>query len=115
MPFVASTPAVTAQPAKTIGRFFGDTFERRTGKRLRIVAGDQRLASLIALYARGRPELQRDGGIVVWPTTHTAGTPPPEIRARFPELVPEVPRAFDYPIQGRLPLLRIGWGMLRPQ
>ena len=132
MPFVASTPAVTAQPAKSIGRFFGDTFERRTGKRLRIVAGDQRLASLIALYARGRPslyldsapertpwvtseELQRDGGIVVWPTTDTAGTPPPEIRARFPELVPEVPRAFDYPIQGRLPLLRIGWGMLRPQ
>ena len=100
--------------------------------RVRIVAGDQRLASLIALYARGRPslyldsapdrtpwvtaeELQRDGAIVVWPTTDTAGAPPPEIKARFPDLVPEVPRAFDYPVQGRLPLLRIGWGMLRPQ
>jgi hypothetical protein len=132
MSFVATTPMPTAQPAKSIGRFFGETFERRTGKRLPIVAGDQRLASLIALYAPGRPslyldsapertpwvtadDLRRKGGIVVWPTTDTAGTPPPEIKARFPELVPEVPRAFDYAIQGRLPLLRIGWGMLRPQ
>jgi hypothetical protein len=132
MPFITNTPIATAQPAKEIGRFFGDSFERRVGKRPPIVAGDQRLASLIAIYARGRPslfldnapertpwvtgeDLRRQGAIVVWQTTDTAGAPPPEIRARFPDLVPEVPRAFAYPFQGRLPLLRIGWGVLRPQ
>ncbi|MGB8529281.1 MAG: hypothetical protein WCD75_21065, partial [Rhodoplanes sp.] len=104
----------------------------RTGKRLEIVAGDPRLASLIALYARGRPslylanapertpwvtaeELKQKGGIVVWTATDTAGAPPPEIRFLFPDIVPEVPHTFDYFIQGRLPLLRVGWGMLRPQ
>ncbi|MFY9622765.1 MAG: glycosyltransferase family 39 protein [Rhodoplanes sp.] len=131
-PFYGDTPIPTAQPAKSIGRFFGETFERRTGKRLEIVAGDPRLASLIALYARGRPslylanapertpwvtaeELKQKGGIVVWTATDTAGAPPPEIRFLFPDIVPEVPHTFDYFIQGRLPLLRVGWGMLRPQ
>jgi len=27
----------------------------------------------------------------------------------------ELPRAFERPVQGRLPLIRIGWGMIRPQ
>jgi hypothetical protein len=55
------------------------------------------------------------GAIVVWPTNDTSGTPPPEVKERFPELVPEVPRAFERSVQGRLPLLRIGWGVLRPE
>jgi hypothetical protein len=29
--------------------------------------------------------------------------------------VPEVPRAFERPVQGQLPLLRIGWAVIRPQ
>jgi hypothetical protein len=131
-PFYGGTPVPTAQPAKAIGRFFGETFERRTGKRLEIVAGDPRFASLIALYARGRPslylanapertpwataeELKQKGGIVVWPATDTAGAPPSEIQFLFPDIVPEVPQTFNYSVQGRLPLLRVGWGMLRPQ
>jgi hypothetical protein len=52
---------------------------------------------------------------VVWPTTDTAGTPPPAIKERFPDLVPEVPRAFERSVQGRLPLMRIGWALIRPQ
>jgi hypothetical protein len=132
MPFMTTTPIATAQPAKAIGRYFGDSFERRTGKRLPIVAGDQRLAALVAIYARGRPslfldnapertpwvtgeDLWRNGFVVVWQASDTAGAPPPEIRARFPDLVPEVPHTFAYPIQGRLPPLRVGWGMVRPQ
>ena len=59
--------------------------------------------------------IRSKGAIVVWPTADTAGTPPPAIRARFPDLVPEVPRAFERSVQGRLPLLRIGWGVIRPQ
>jgi hypothetical protein len=55
------------------------------------------------------------GAIVVWPTADTAGTPPAEIKERFPDLVPEVPRAFERGVQGRLPLLRIGWAVIRPQ
>jgi hypothetical protein len=26
-----------------------------------------------------------------------------------------VPRAFERSVQGRLPLIRIGWGLIRPQ
>src|SRR5262249_41569196 len=62
----------------------------------------------------GPEEIRSKGLIVVWPASDTAGVPPPDIAARFPELVPEVPRAFVHAIQGRLPLARIGWGMLRP-
>jgi hypothetical protein len=40
---------------------------------------------------------------------------PPEIRARFPNLVPDVPRSFPRLVQGRVPMLRIGWGVIRPR
>jgi hypothetical protein len=119
-------------PVAAISRFFADSFERRTGTPLQIVAGESRTAALIALGAHSRPSLfleatperspwvtldavKTKGAIVVWPTTDTAGTPPPGIREHFPELVPEVPRAFERSVQGRLPLLRIGWGVIRPQ
>lgn len=132
LPFIFSEPVATAQPARAIGRFFGETFERRTGHKLAIVTGDPRLATLIALGARSRPsffydaapqrtpwvtvnDIRAKGAIVVWPATDMAGAPPPEIKARFPDLVAELPHAFTYAIQGRLPLLRVGWGMLRPQ
>jgi Dolichyl-phosphate-mannose-protein mannosyltransferase len=120
------------QPAQAMGRFFSESFERRTGTPLQIVAGDPQIASLVALGAPSRPSFFLDtaperspwvtpaavktkGAIVVWPTTDTAGTPPPAIKERFPDLVPELPRAFERPIQGRLPVIRIGWAMIRPQ
>jgi hypothetical protein len=52
---------------------------------------------------------------VLWTATDAAGTPPAHLKARFPEMVAEVPRAFTRPVQGRLPLLRIGWAVIRPQ
>jgi hypothetical protein len=120
------------QPADAMGRFFADSFQRRIGKDLPIVAGDPRTAALIELAAASRPSLYLDatparspwismqdvmtkGAIVVWPTTDTAGIPPPEIKERFPDLVPELPRAFERAVQGQLPLLRIGWAVIRPQ
>jgi len=30
-------------------------------------------------------------------------------------MVPEVPRAFARPMQGLLPLIRLGWAVMRPQ
>ena len=60
-------------------------------------------------------DIQTKGAVLVWPTTDTAGTPPAVIRARFPDLVPELPRAFERPITGQLGLLRIGWAVIRPQ
>jgi Dolichyl-phosphate-mannose-protein mannosyltransferase len=120
------------QPAEPMARFFSDSFQRRVGKELPIVAGDPRTAALVGLGAASRPSLFLDatparspwvslqdvrakGAIVVWPTTDTAGTPPPEIREEFPDIVPEVPRAFERAVQGRLLLLRIGWALIRPQ
>ncbi len=119
------------QPAGPMAQFFADSFARRVGKDLPIVAGDPRTAALIGLGAPSRPSLflaatparspwvsMRDirakGAIVVWPTTDTSGTPPAAIQEDFPDLVPEVPRAFERTVQGRLPLLRIGWALIRP-
>ncbi|HVY58296.1 MAG TPA: glycosyltransferase family 39 protein [Xanthobacteraceae bacterium] len=131
-PWIAGVELRVDQPARDIGQFFSESFERRTGKPLSVVSGDPRLAELVAIASASRPSLYfyadparspwvgdddiaRKGAVIVWPTTDTSGTPPADIKARFPQLVPEVPRAFERPVQGRLPLLRIGWGVLRPQ
>ena len=120
------------QPAGAMARFFAESFERRVGAPLRIVAGDARTAALIALgpsrpslYLNASPQsspwvtreaIRTKGAIVVWPTTDPTGTPPDDIKASFPDLVPEVPpRSFPRAVQGRLPLMRIGWGVIRPQ
>jgi len=131
LPWIAGMDLKVAQPAKTIGRFFADSFQRRTGQPLAVVTGDPRLAALIALAAPSRPsvffdadparspwvtadDIRKKGAVVVWLSADTTPTPPPDIKAYFPDLVPEVPRAFDRPVQGRLPILWIGWGVIRP-
>jgi hypothetical protein len=131
LPWTAGGEVATAIPARDIARFFIDSFERRTNQKLRAVAGDPQLAELVAL-GRGRPDLFLDatpqrtpwetpakfaasGGVVLWRAADTVGTPPPEIAQRFPGLVPEVPRSFDWMINGRQPVLRIGWAIVRPK
>jgi Dolichyl-phosphate-mannose-protein mannosyltransferase len=131
LPWTGGSEVTTSVPATAIARFFGDSFERRTNQRLRAVTGDAQLASLISLD-NGRPHLLLDeapeltpwltvekfmqtGGVVVWRASDTNGTPPPDIARRFPGLVPEVPRAFDRLVNGRQPLLRIGWAIVRPK
>ncbi len=131
LPWTGSNEVPTSLPAKAIAQFFGDSYERRTNQRLRAVAGDPQLASFIAM-SRGRPHLLLDaapertpwqsvakfnqtGGVVVWRASDTSGTPPPEIAQRFPGLVPEVPRAFEWMVNGRQPLLRVGWAIVRPK
>jgi hypothetical protein len=130
-PWFAHSEVPTSIPASEISRFFGENFQRRTGRPLYAVAGDPQLAALIAL-GRSRPHLLLDatpertpwmsverlnelGGIVVWRASDTAGTPPEAIAQRFPGIVPEIPRAFDRLVNGRLPSLRIGWGIVRPK
>jgi hypothetical protein len=131
LPWVLAIDFKVLYPAGDMGRFFAETFERRTGRPLAIVAGDPELAALVALVPRARPSLlmqgaarsrwvsvadaRTQGAVIVWPATDTAGTPPAAIKASFPELVPEVPRAFERSVQGRLALLRIGWAVIRPQ
>jgi hypothetical protein len=131
LPWTGSAEVATSLPATEIARFFGDSFERRTNHRLQAVAGDTQLASLIALD-RGRPHLFLDaapqrtpwlnlakfnetGGVVVWRASDTSGTPPADLVQRFPGMVPEVPRAFVRLVNGRQPVLRIGWAIVRPK
>ena len=131
LPWSGSGEVATSLPATAIARFFGDSFERRTNHPLRAVTGDAQLAALIALDA-ARPHLLLDatpartpwltttkfnetGGVVVWRASDTVGTPPADIVQRFPGLVPEVPRAFEWLVTGRQPLLRIGWAIVRPK
>jgi hypothetical protein len=114
-----------------MGRFFADNFARRTGRPLAIVGGDSRLAELVAVGAPHRPSVYFDadpaqassinaatirdkGAVIVWPAADTNPAPPPEIKARFPDLIPEVPHSFARPVRGRLPPLLIGWGVIRP-
>ncbi|HLG82277.1 MAG TPA: glycosyltransferase family 39 protein [Bradyrhizobium sp.] len=131
LPWTGASEIATSMPSRAIGEFFTDAFERRTNHRLAAVAGDVRIASLISL-AHGRPHLFLDanpkaspwinqasfaetGGVVVWRASDTAGTAPPDIAQRFPGLVPEVPRSFDWLVNGRQPTLRIGWAIVRPK
>jgi Dolichyl-phosphate-mannose-protein mannosyltransferase len=132
LPWTAAVDLEVSKPANAMGEFFTETFRRRTGKPLAIVIGDVRTAGLVAfaspdrpsLYVDGRPAsapwlndaaVRQKGAIVTWPVVDAAGTPPPELKARFPDMVAEVPRSFDRMVQGRLQLLRIGWAMIRPQ
>lgn len=132
LPWTLAVDLKVLQPADEMGRFFAESFQRRTGKPLAIVAGDARLAALIALEAPSRPSVlvadapeqspwvdlarvREKGAVVVWAASDRTGMPPPSIKASFPDLVIEVPRAFERPIQGRLSLLRIGWAVIRPR
>ena len=131
LPWTGGSEVMTSLPARSIAQFFGESFERRTNQRLPAVAGDATIASLVALD-RSRPHLFLDatpertpwlnlqkfaesGGVVVWRAADTAGTVPPELAKRFPGLTPEVPRAFEWLVNGRQPLLRIGWAIVRPK
>jgi hypothetical protein len=130
-PWIFAVDLRVGRPAKDIGQFFAESFQRRTGKPLEIVGGDLPMAALVSLTAPTRPslylesapeylpkvtrkEIEEKGAVVVWPTTDTTSRPPPEILQQFPDLVSEVPRAFTRRFQGRMPLLRLGWGMVRP-
>jgi hypothetical protein len=132
LPWLGVAGAGVDRPAAAIGRFMAETFTRRTGAPLAIVAGDPDTAALVALGAPGRPSLyldatpvrsswltaddiSRKGVMVVWPNPDTRAEVPPAIAAHFPGLVADVPRAFEREVQGRLPLLRIGFGVIRPQ
>jgi Dolichyl-phosphate-mannose-protein mannosyltransferase len=131
LPWTTGTELKVAQPAGAMGRFFADSFARRTGRPLAIVSGDARIAELVALAAPSRPSVYFDtepkhspwvtpetirqkGAVVVWPAADTNPAPPPEIKAHFPDLVPEVPHSFARPVRGRLAPLLIGWGVIRP-
>ena len=132
LPWTAAVDLEVSKPANAMGQFFSDTFRRRTGRPLAVVIGDVRTAGLVAFASPDRPSLYIDGSpalspwlsdnavrekgaILVWPAVDAAGTPPPALKARFPDIVTEVPRSFDRSVQGRLPLLRIGWAMIRPR
>lgn len=131
-PWIGGAEVRTLLPASTMGRFFSDNYRLRTNAPLQAVAGDPRLAALVGIGAPTRPHVLFDstpertpwltvetfaetGGLVVWRATDTVGAPPPELVARFPGLVPEVPRVFTPLISGRQDALRIGWGVVRPK
>jgi len=132
LPWTAAVDLEVSKPANAMGQFFTDTFRRRTGRPLAVVIGDVRTAGLVALGSPDRPSVYIDGSpalspwlsddvvrekgaIIVWTVTDASGAPPAALKERFPALVAEVPRSFDRSVQGRLPLLRIGWAMLRPR
>lgn len=131
LPWTTGTELKVAQPAAALGGFFADSFERRTGQSLQVVAGDPRAADLIAITAPSRPrvyvttdkarspsvtanDIRDHGAVVVWIATDIDSAPPPSIKASFPDLVPEVPHNFPRPMRGRMPPLLIGWGVIRP-
>lgn len=132
LPWIAGTDLQIAQPVNVQGRFFADNFQRRTGKPLQYITGDARVAPLIALGAPSRPHVYFDwapqrspwatvvdfhehGGLLVWPAGPRSAEPPATLKAQFPEMVTEVPRSFARTMQGFLPLIRLGWAVVRPR
>src|SRR5665213_3077666 len=132
LPWTFGTDLKMSQPANAEGRFFADNFQRRIGRPLPYVTGDERIAPLVALGSPSRPhvyfnwaperspwasaaDLEKQGGLLVWQAADNAGTPPPSLKTQFPAMVAEVPRVFARTIQGLLPLTRLGWAVVRPQ
>lgn len=132
LPWVFPADLAAGQPANALGRFFAENYQRRLGKPPAFVAGDARLAPLIALAAPDRPrvffdwaperspwataaDVRAQGGILVWPANDNVGTPPARLLVNFFGIVPEVPRVFARSVQGLLPLTRLGWAVVRPQ
>jgi Dolichyl-phosphate-mannose-protein mannosyltransferase len=131
LPWIFGVDLKMSQPANAEGRFFADSFQRRTGRPLEYVTGDERFAPLVALGSPSRPhvyfdwaperspwasaaDIQKQGGILVWPAGDNTGTPPATLKVQFPAMVPEVPRVFARTVQGLLPLTRLGWAAIRP-
>jgi Dolichyl-phosphate-mannose-protein mannosyltransferase len=131
LPWTLGIGLETDRPASAMAQFFTDAFRRRTGHPLSIVVGDAEIGPLVAMASSDRPrllladkpqftplvseaEVRAKGAILVWVLSGAAPTPPPAISARFPDIVVEVPQSFERPVQGRLPLYRVGWAMLRP-
>jgi len=131
LPWTVSADLRIAQPANVEGGFFAENFQRRTGKPLNYVTGDARIAPLIAMTSPSRPHVYfawapqrspwltaatvRDqGGVLAWPAADNTGTPPATLKTLFPAMVPEVPRSFSRSIQGFLPLIKVGWSVIRP-
>ncbi|PWT92626.1 MAG: hypothetical protein C5B56_02050 [Proteobacteria bacterium] len=132
LPWIAAVDLEVNRPAAAMGQFFSDSFRRRfNNSPLEIVLGDGRLPAIVALASPDRPSLglistpeqtpwvtdadiRQKGAIVVWTAADASGAPPISVKARFPDLVVEVPRSFVRPVQGRLPVLRIGWAVIRP-
>src|SRR4029077_5036592 len=130
LPWAAGSELKVAQPATALGKFFAESFARRPGRPLTIVGGDQRISELVAVGAPSRPNVYFDtnpapgwrinadavranGAVIVWLSGDTNPAPPPDIKARFPDLVPEVPHAFARPVRGLLPPLLICLGVIR--
>lgn len=131
LPWAAGTDLTVTAPAAAMGRFFADTFENRTGHPLAIVSGEIGPAAIVALAAPSRPsvyfdedpqrspsvtpaEIRKKGAVVVWLAASTNPAPPPDIKAYFPDLIPEVPQIFERSVRGRMPPLRVGWAVIRP-
>ncbi|HTV38636.1 MAG TPA: glycosyltransferase family 39 protein [Xanthobacteraceae bacterium] len=131
LPWTLGSEVSVAQPAAAMGRFFADAFQSRTGRPLAVVSGEIGPAAIIALGAPSRPsvyfeddpqrspsvtpaDIRKKGAIVVWLAADTNPAPPPEIKAYFPDIVPEVPQVFERRVQGRMPPLRVGWAVIRP-
>jgi hypothetical protein len=132
LPWTVAVELEVSKPADEMGEYFTDTFRRRTGKPLAVVVGDARTAGLVALASADRPRLYLDGdperapwmrpgevaekgAVVLWTASDLRGSPPAHLAEQFPDLVPEVPRAFARSVQGRMGLLRIGWAVIRPR
>lgn len=132
LPWSAARDLRVTWPAPEMGRFFTENFERRAGHKLSLVTGEPALAAIVAAGAASRPlmlpfnesapppfsasdTVREKGALVVWRARDDKGLPPPDIVARFPGLIPEVPQTFMRRVEGRLPPLRLGWAVIRPQ
>jgi hypothetical protein len=130
MPWAMARDLGVAQPAQAEAQFLTESYQRRTGKPLTFVSGDERLAPMIALMAPNRPrvffawapqrspwisvdDVAAQGAVLVWPA-EASGQPPATLQTQFPTMVPELPRTFTRAVQGRLPPIRLGWSVLRP-
>ncbi len=126
-PAFLGKPSRVQWPDRALASAFAKAFRSRTGRPLRIVAGDGWLAGLIAMRDPARPSvftdgsmseapwitperLEREGALVVW----QADRPMPAGLHKLPNLKVIGTQTFAWPDEPKLPPLKIGWGIVPP-
>jgi len=131
-PFFGDAGRSTNWPAREAARYVTDVYRTRTGKPLEYLAGEDVMASSIALLSRDRPhvfidantavapwvdraKMESNGGVVVWRIRGANAAPPQALAASLPPIVAESPLTLRWVRSGNLDFVRLGWAIVAPK
>jgi hypothetical protein len=121
---------MTNWPAEAAARTMTDSFNNRTGKPLKILAGPPLYAAEIALASRDRPHIfsnadrtlapwvkenavSEQGAVAFWPVASDSA-PPKSLTSVLPPFVLEAPLSLPWMHPGNVDPVQLGWAIVPP-